>query len=806
MANFLSPGFASSGQLRRTEEQLELLAGSPIYDSMVPFLTDMATRGWKFSIATGLRSLEEQEKIYNRKASNALPGTSPHNFGLAFDIVLLDDDGKTPLPDNHDRWKLMGRLGTEKYGMVWGGNFQNFPGDFGHFEHPKAESGVLRPMRRALGLPQPEDVKPGVKKNRKPVPKGWNEHVRTKMRPVMSAFMEDPTGTLSNAVANAISQADPTEEERKLQEKLGDEYTVTVSESSGWNTSDDAIINALAGFDDPAFRDEVKNAVGPLMRGEHDDGYRRRDPIKIENEFVKAFFGLPTDGQGGASMVENDPRHWLLAKPFLEMQGGGNRPVTIGDRNAPQPGTEVGEPGLGYPRLSSERQPMSPTLGPGPEGPDVEMSSPMPTPFVPGVGGPPVNDLIGYAGAPERVPRTLNSGPANLPQRRRPGGPNVDPFGADPLGLSAARRAAIQPYGPDPSEGDVDAQAPVEILGTPSPVPPPEPRFPSMAGSLGDAKRARQEYLEAAQGLIDQMPEGVSMDGLPDIPRPELQDPRMPGFGGALGAMLGQIAGDPNAMALYQQRVMTGLNQQQRNQYAEAQWERQAAMQERQDIMSNRQLNAQLESNKIGQALALLNQGADMDMAIRQMQMRLQIAEAEFNADIARSNAYMARNTGVDPMAYPQLAAAFSSDAASVVEALQTGLEKEIKEIQKSFEAGELDKASAVTRIEKLRVQSERQVSRMMAMYAPPSRNETETLRFAKLHELTMMDINETLGGALAQVNDIFNQDVQAKNQFGFLDYLDLETGGATSKAASAVGAGISGLKDLLTNEDAFKK
>ena len=105
------------------------------------------------------RSLQEQEELYKQgrsklydavgkplsRVTNAKAGQSLHNYGLAFDIVVLVDkneDGifeaaswdmkadndKDNIPDWHEAIVYFKQLG-----YVWGGNWKKFP-DYPHFE------------------------------------------------------------------------------------------------------------------------------------------------------------------------------------------------------------------------------------------------------------------------------------------------------------------------------------------------------------------------------------------------------------------------------------------------------------------------------------------------------------------------------------------------------------------------------------------------------------------------------------------------------------------------------------------------
>lgn len=100
----------------------------------------------KVRITQGLRTYKEQQDLYDqgrtkpgRKVTNAKPGQSVHNYGLAVDICMIID-GKTASWDtvkdwDNDRiadWYECVKI-FAKNGWDWGGNWKNFK-DLPHFE------------------------------------------------------------------------------------------------------------------------------------------------------------------------------------------------------------------------------------------------------------------------------------------------------------------------------------------------------------------------------------------------------------------------------------------------------------------------------------------------------------------------------------------------------------------------------------------------------------------------------------------------------------------------------------------------
>ena len=87
----------------------------------------------------GIRTFEKQDEYYasgrdNKRAikTNQKGGYSYHNYGLAIDIVFLDEYGNWKWPDKEDsRWKIIGKIGQE-IGFEWGYDIWNW--DCPHFQ------------------------------------------------------------------------------------------------------------------------------------------------------------------------------------------------------------------------------------------------------------------------------------------------------------------------------------------------------------------------------------------------------------------------------------------------------------------------------------------------------------------------------------------------------------------------------------------------------------------------------------------------------------------------------------------------
>lgn len=95
-------------------------------------------------VTQGLRTWEQQDRLYAKGrtipplgkryiVTNGKGGQSYHNFGLAFDVVILDDLGKPMWDAEHPSWRLVGEIG-KSVGLAWGGDWKTLK-DLAHFEY-----------------------------------------------------------------------------------------------------------------------------------------------------------------------------------------------------------------------------------------------------------------------------------------------------------------------------------------------------------------------------------------------------------------------------------------------------------------------------------------------------------------------------------------------------------------------------------------------------------------------------------------------------------------------------------------------
>ena len=101
---------------------------------------NLLPKGVRLRCSSVFRSVTEQNALYNQrpKVTNARGFQSIHNYGLAFDYVILLDK------DNNGTFESIEWTVSNKYhkqviaffkskGYEWGGDFKSFP-DFPHFQ------------------------------------------------------------------------------------------------------------------------------------------------------------------------------------------------------------------------------------------------------------------------------------------------------------------------------------------------------------------------------------------------------------------------------------------------------------------------------------------------------------------------------------------------------------------------------------------------------------------------------------------------------------------------------------------------
>lgn len=115
------------------------------------FIQAVEASGWKVIITSGYRSFAKQAQLKKENPSNAAPGRSKHNFGLAIDINAQSGSKWLRKASTKKQWLDSGipQLG-EKFGMKWGGTFANY-WDPIHFEIPLDINTLVTQAQKQFG-------------------------------------------------------------------------------------------------------------------------------------------------------------------------------------------------------------------------------------------------------------------------------------------------------------------------------------------------------------------------------------------------------------------------------------------------------------------------------------------------------------------------------------------------------------------------------------------------------------------------------------------------------------------------------
>lgn len=116
-----------------------------VRQAFTSFINDLNGQGIKYRAYSGTRTFEEQAALYakgrtepGKIVTNAKPGSSYHNYGLATDGVQIKDGKaawfltKKGQPLTGDEKKIVDT--AAKYGLYWGGNISTIY-DTPHFEY-----------------------------------------------------------------------------------------------------------------------------------------------------------------------------------------------------------------------------------------------------------------------------------------------------------------------------------------------------------------------------------------------------------------------------------------------------------------------------------------------------------------------------------------------------------------------------------------------------------------------------------------------------------------------------------------------
>jgi len=102
-----------------------------VRDLMEKFIVQCKKKNIDVSISQGFRSIQDQNSLYaqgrtkpGKIVTNARGGYSAHNYGLAFDFVILTN-GRADWDTRNKKWNEAGKIG-ESLGLEWGGSWKSF--------------------------------------------------------------------------------------------------------------------------------------------------------------------------------------------------------------------------------------------------------------------------------------------------------------------------------------------------------------------------------------------------------------------------------------------------------------------------------------------------------------------------------------------------------------------------------------------------------------------------------------------------------------------------------------------------------
>ena len=131
-----------SGQIDAQSERIIAGLDPSMHQLAKDFLLKAREEGIELIVTSGYRSPANQSRLYEQGRStkgavvtNAKPGRSKHNFGVAFDVAPVNN-GRADYSGGQEIWDRIGSIG-KGMGLKWGGDWAK--PDLPHFEHPTHE-------------------------------------------------------------------------------------------------------------------------------------------------------------------------------------------------------------------------------------------------------------------------------------------------------------------------------------------------------------------------------------------------------------------------------------------------------------------------------------------------------------------------------------------------------------------------------------------------------------------------------------------------------------------------------------------
>lgn len=109
-----------------------------VRDEAIALIKKLWEDGVRVRVTYTYRSWKEQQELYKRGrtapgqiVTNAIPGRSYHNYGLALDFVIMDANNKPSYRVNDDWRQVVSRF--KGAGWEWGGDFKSLK-DYPHLQ------------------------------------------------------------------------------------------------------------------------------------------------------------------------------------------------------------------------------------------------------------------------------------------------------------------------------------------------------------------------------------------------------------------------------------------------------------------------------------------------------------------------------------------------------------------------------------------------------------------------------------------------------------------------------------------------
>ncbi len=142
-----------------SEQEVFITDLNPLVQNLFrQFITEVQNSGWHVLITSGYRTFAQQAADYAANSSNAQPGYSYHNYGLAIDINASNGSQWLRKATAKQDWIDSGIPAiAESFGLTWGGNFSNYA-DNVHFAYEIVSTNDLHQLAVNTFGNNPDDI------------------------------------------------------------------------------------------------------------------------------------------------------------------------------------------------------------------------------------------------------------------------------------------------------------------------------------------------------------------------------------------------------------------------------------------------------------------------------------------------------------------------------------------------------------------------------------------------------------------------------------------------------------------------